>query len=77
MRHGPIGEYGLAVNVVSRHSAEHARIIRAVAVIAHHEIFIGRDLPRRVARSIQIAGGNVRLRQFLAIQIQVAGREFR
>ena len=63
MIHRPVSEDRLAVNISRAARAEHARIVGAVAMIAHHEIFVRRNLRAAVARAVQIMRRNVRLRQ--------------
>src|SRR5271155_5498590 len=76
MIHRPIGENGFAVDELARDGAEDARIIRAVAVVAHDEKTVRGKRERRVARAIEIICRDVRLHQLLAIHIETPGANF-
>ena len=63
MIHRPVSKNRLAVNVRPAHRTKHPRIVRTIAVIAHHKIISRRNLHRAVARAVQIARRNVRFRR--------------
>lgn len=45
---GPIREHSFAVNILPRHGTEDARIVRAIPMIAHHEITVIGNLHGRI-----------------------------
>lgn len=57
--HGPVSEDGFAINILPRHGSKHPRIIRAVAMIAHHEIFTRRNFQRRITQAVHVARRDV------------------
>src|ERR1019366_6067537 len=68
----PIGEHGLAINKIARHRPENPRIIRACAMIPHHEVLACRNSCGRQSAKIRGLRRNVRFRQELAIEIHLA-----
>src|SRR5271169_302937 len=71
--HGPVGEYGFAIDELARDRTENARVVGAIAMIAHHEILALRNAARRVVRAVEIARGNILVRQFPAVHENVSG----
>ena len=72
----PVCEDSFAVDVVTSYGAKHARIVGAIAVVAHHEVIPFRNLHRTVARSVEIIRRNVRLGDFFAIDVHMAEPNF-
>src|SRR5579863_1636778 len=73
MVHGPVREYRLAINIWPPHGPEHARIVGAIAMIAHDKI-ISRGNPHRwIARAIEVVPRNIRLLQFFSFHVHVTG----
>jgi hypothetical protein len=65
----PIGKNCPAIDKPAGHRTEHARIIRADAVVAHHKIAVARHTLRAEVAEVLVLRRHIRLGQRLAINI--------
>src|SRR5580765_7066770 len=68
----PVDGEHLSDDVLPRHRAPAARVARRDAVVAHHEVVVLRDLPRRVRLEVAAVALDVRLVQLLAVDVDEA-----
>src|SRR2546427_12619993 len=67
--HRPVGKDCLAIDVAIGYGAEHARVVRARAMVAHHKILIGRNTQWAVAVRVGELRRHVRLLEPFAVYV--------
>src|SRR6202451_2054757 len=70
--HRPISKHGLAVDIALIHRTKIAAVVRHGAVIAQHEVGIGRNDRLRIRSRIGVNRGNVIFIHGLVVHIQLA-----
>src|ERR1700684_2756109 len=70
MIHGPISKYSFAVNVRPANRSKDSRIVRTIAMVAHHKIIFSRNRNRAITRTIQITWRNINFLLLFAVHIQ-------
>ena len=72
MVHRPVRKNRAPINKLAGHRAEHARIIRADAVIAHNEVAVFRDSDRAKVAHVLVLRWDVRFIDGMAVHIDDA-----
>src|SRR4029077_10889403 len=75
MVYRPIRKNCFAVNIAPTDGSKNARIVGAVACIAHHEILIFRNRHRAVARTVEIACRDINFRPRLAVNVKTSAAQ--
>src|SRR3984957_10738861 len=73
--HRPIRKNRFAVNIAPPDGSKYARVVGAVAVIAHHKVLILRNRYRAVARSVEIARRDINFRPRLAVHVETSAAQ--
>src|SRR5579863_3565628 len=69
---GPISEHSLAIDELPRNGTKHARVVRAVAMIAHYKVSVRGNAVWRVRRTVQVARRNILVGQFMVVDVNMA-----
>jgi hypothetical protein len=72
MVHRPIGENGAAVNKFAFDRAEHARVVRTDAMVAHHEITVFRHAHGTEIAHVLVLHRDVRFEYGVAVDVNDA-----
>src|ERR1700733_9782913 len=70
--HGPVSEYGLAVDVALIHRTEITAVVRHRPVISQHEVAIRWDHCFRIRPRVGVGGRNVIFIERLAVHVDLA-----